>query len=195
MDKKPFMKTLMSNMTGRDVDKPGEFIKEEIVFPAVKSLAADATELVFRIVQGMIETYLFGAPRNKRVGKTGYASYYKRDKESAKPNAAKRIAANTSIEERVIAQRAAKYHVKTVGYDVKVCMYDTHDQAREIIDTLRELIEENGCVSVSEYYALVGQGSTPTDNHWGWISLDGSIDTKNTGAEGWRIFLPKPIPI
>lgn len=63
--------------------------------------------------------------------------------------------------------------------------------AEEALDRMYELLNHYDCVSVADYYAIVGVTSNYTDNDYGWVDLRGAHVMKVSG--GYILSLPRPV--
>lgn len=70
---------------------------------------------------------------------------------------------------------------------------DTREEGEKVIDTLKELLEEYGAVSVADLKDLIGLPSTYRENLRGWTDLK-TASIKRT-RYGYYLVLPDPEPI
>ena len=70
---------------------------------------------------------------------------------------------------------------------------DTREEGEKVIDTLKELLEEYGAVSVADLKDLIGLPSTYRENLRGWTDLK-TASLKRT-RYGYYLVLPDPEPI
>lgn len=63
--------------------------------------------------------------------------------------------------------------------------------AEEALDRMYELLHHYDCVSVADYYAIVGVSSIYTDNDYGWMDLKGAHAMKV--SDGYILSLPRPV--
>lgn len=79
-------------------------------------------------------------------------------------------------------------------YRIKDILFESRVEAESTLDTLKDIINTYGNVSVSELYDLADVNSdTYLDNKHGWINLDKAKVTRV--RDGYRLDLPKPLPI
>lgn len=69
----------------------------------------------------------------------------------------------------------------------------TRMDAEEALDRMYEILNHYDVVSVADYYAIVGEKSTYTDNNFGWTNLKGAhvMSVK----DGYILNLPRPMVI
>lgn len=70
---------------------------------------------------------------------------------------------------------------------------DTREEGERVIDTLKELLEKYGVVSVADLKALIDMPSTYRENRIGWTDLK-TASLKRIGG-GYYLVLPDPEPI
>lgn len=73
---------------------------------------------------------------------------------------------------------------------VRDLTFDTRSDALEVLQNLRDLLDEYQVVSVMDVYSSSGLKTDPTQDNWGWFDLD-DVDLEHT-REGWVLNLPKP---
>ena len=78
-------------------------------------------------------------------------------------------------------------------HDFNELLIDSRSDAEMALDTMRELIDLYGQVSVREMYESVGVTSDYTDDKWGWKSLDTAAVRRV--ANGYILDLPRPITL
>lgn len=70
---------------------------------------------------------------------------------------------------------------------------NTREEGEKVIDTLKELLEKYGVVSVADLKDLIGMPSTYRENRRGWADLK-TASLKRT-RYGYYLVLPDPEPI
>lgn len=81
-----------------------------------------------------------------------------------------------------------EYRCHSVYDDI---LFETRTDGEKVIDSLQNLLNEYGCVSVADLYDLVSLTSTYQDNLVGWTTLD-TVNLSRTRA-GYLLKLPKPV--
>lgn len=72
-------------------------------------------------------------------------------------------------------------------------VFESRGDAEQVLDSLDELIETYGIVSVADLYDLVGLKSSFNDTRFGWTSFDSAVVVR--GRYGYLLKLPKAIPL
>jgi len=136
------------------------------------------------------------SPRNMRAGRPyGYTRYsdYSVLKHRLKYHRKEEDIGNTSVG----ALTEKKPH-KTSPYFIEEILVGSKDRAEDIIYELRCLINEYGCVSISDLYLLINLKSSYSDEKYGWYNLDSAYTRPYPGIahDGmWYVVLPKPFPL
>ena len=66
-------------------------------------------------------------------------------------------------------------------------------EAEKVLQSMDDLIDTYGIVSVADYYDLVDVTSQYTDNHYGWTDIRNARVVRV--SDGYMIKLPKALPI
>lgn len=72
-------------------------------------------------------------------------------------------------------------------------VFESRGDAEQVLDSLDELIETYGVVSVADLYDLVGLKSSFNDTRLGWTNFDSAVVVR--GRYGYLLKLPKAIPL
>lgn len=84
-----------------------------------------------------------------------------------------------------------KVIVDATGKDVfELCVVKSERKAEKVLSRMRELVKEQGYVTVSQYYELCGRKYTAWGTKIGWNKLRGVKIYKV--IDGYKIWLPKP---
>lgn len=79
-------------------------------------------------------------------------------------------------------------------YAVEEIIFDTEAEAEKILEQLRELIDQYGCVCVQDFYDLCGlPDKYRREGKWGWTNLSNVYILKH--KDGWIIDMPKIVPV
>lgn len=79
------------------------------------------------------------------------------------------------------------------GYNYDDIVLPTRMEAEKVLQSMDDLIEAYGLVSVADYYDLVDVVSQYTDNHYGWTDIRNARIVRVN--DGYLIKLPKAMPI
>lgn len=145
------------------------YVVMEVMLPAAKNLVSD-------VVSQGIERMLYGDSRPSRTGgnRTGYTNYSSRAIRSSaplsdpRPALSRQARATHDFDDVIIASRA---------------------EAEEVIDRLRDLIDQYEVATVSDLYDLVGLTGEFTDDKWGWYDLRSATVRPIRG--GYLLNLPR----
>lgn len=156
-----------------DAKTVGSHVVESVIIPSLQKLLSDA-------VKGGIDWLIYGSKGSRSssgVGTISYGNYYNRSGYvNPTPVYTNPMVSNKptlySINEIVIADRG---------------------EAEEVLLRMKELINSYGMVSVGDFYDLVGQRGSFTDQKWGWFDLR-SADIIRVDS-GFCIRFPKVQPI
>ena len=78
-------------------------------------------------------------------------------------------------------------------YDVGTVEFAYYEDAKAVIDGLRNQVHQFKYATLGDFYDFAGQGTVTNDFNYGWKSI-GDIRPERT-KNGWVIRLPRPIPI
>jgi hypothetical protein len=170
--KKPLGSRIRSTFVNENSQNVGQYVLLEVLIPAAKNMLSDA------ISQG-IEKLLFGdsRPRGSTGSRPGYTSYNKMARSPGSPG--------SPIREINRRDRA--------NHDFDDIVLSTRGEAEEVLDRLRDLVDEYEIATVADLYDLVGISSSFTDNKWGWYDLKHASVRNIRG--GYLVVLPRTQPI
>lgn len=169
-DIKPVVKGKKKKNTGRkltsafvseDVSNVKSYIVMDVLIPAAKKAISD-------MVTNGIDMILYGETRESkkrsshRVSYTSYSDY-SRDRD--RPRRSSR------------------------GYSYDDVIFDTRDEAKDVLESMEEIIETYDYVTVADLYDLADISSEFTDNNYGWTSVRNADIVRV--KEGYVIKLPK----
>ena len=148
----------------------------DVMVPEVK-------RMISSMGSNILDVLLFGSASNNRQSRTrnggnervSYTSYYKSDVRDNRRNDV--VNNNTSNDYRDI-------------------VFATRGKAEEVLDSIRDLIDEYGEASIADFYSalemtVVGEF---TDNYYGWKELPTNLRPRMV-KDGWVIDFPKPIDL
>ena len=170
------LKRLGQAFIAEDLNDVKEHVVWDVAVPSVKGLIVDS------FISGV--EHLFGETRRRysrgtssqayRVSGGGYSSYskaYKRD--DFAPS-----------EVRDISRQARATH------DFGEIVIDSREEAYDVLDKLKDLIEMYEVASVGDLYSLLGITANHVDENWGWHDLSASAIVRS--RDGFFLDLPKP---
>lgn len=78
--------------------------------------------------------------------------------------------------------------------NLQTIVFDTPQDAKNVLDKLCTIIHEDGCCSVADYYEMCAYRTHFIDTKWGWRDLT-SAESLIKVHDGYIIDLPKPIKL
>lgn len=147
-----------------DARNIGGYIWDDVVAPSIR-------ECLFTAIMGSLSMMLFGSVRNSvgnRGGRVGGEFRY--DQIS-----------------RGIDKRDRSRH------NFSRLFFDSKEEADDVLDMMREMVNEYGSVTVADMYELAGAEIEPIDRKWGWTKLRTASVVYN--RDGYIIDLPPTKPM
>lgn len=144
-----------------------EYIIFDVLIPAAKNAISD---MVTTGIQMMLYGEVRGTSKSKG-SKVSYSKYYddRRDRDY----------------DRRSRTRS--------GYDYDEIILESRAEAEEVLNSMDDLLERYGLVSVADLYDLVGITGNYTDNKYGWTNLrHASVQRLR---DGYLLKLPRAIPL
>lgn len=164
---------LRQELVTEDVRTVGSDVMSDVILPAIK-------DLVFDIVSESFSRVLFGRSRTpSRSRSTGYTSYQQSYSGSTPYSSARQPAT-------VRAYRPAWEPVVVA----------TRQEASLVLQSMAEIRDEYGSVSVADLYGLIGITPEYTDENRGWTNpgvFEGVHIRRTSG--GYLLNLPEPVSI
>lgn len=148
-----------------------EYIVLEVMIPAAKNLVLD-------MLNKGGERMLYGITRpGGRTGRaTGFYNY------GGTPQASR------TADPRPSLSRQARS-----GHKFSEVVINTRGEAEDVLDGLRQLVDQYGSATVSDLYDLLGLTGDFTDNKWGWEDLRRA--SVRTIRGGYVLDLPDTVPL
>lgn len=159
---------LKETLFGEGVDNVGDYVVFDVIIPTLK-------EMVVNSVSDGINMLLFGetkrsgrsSSRNNRSGYVQYESYSRnRDRDSG----------------------------RRAQFDFSDIEFETRADAIDVLDAIEDTISMYDVASVSDLYEFAGITPRPTDNNYGWTSVNtAEILMKRNG--NYILSMPRPKPL
>ena len=151
-----------------DVTNVKSYILMDVLVPAIKKAISD-------IVRDGIDMILYGdsGRSNRRSTNAGYVSY--RDFSSRRDS-----------------DRFSNDRIRG-SYNYDDITFQSKADAQDVLDGMDDLIETYKVVTVADLYDLIGKSCNYTDNKYGWTNLRNAEVLH--GRDGWKIKLPRALPI
>lgn len=153
---------------GEEIGSVKDYIIYDVIVPAVKNT----------IVDGITNTVemIFGVSPRKGKGRdrdyVSYASYYKSDRRDS---------------------RRTDYADRSARYDYRDITFASRVDADEVLNALRDLVEDYRQASVADLYDLCGITGNFQDHKYGWYDLRGTRVVRV--RDGYEIDLPRVRPL
>lgn len=162
-------KRLKETFIHDDGKSVGEYILFDVLIPAAQNMIYDG------VTEGLSRT-LFGSsrPSSNRIRPNNYTNYGSMGRTSYSPN-------------RAMSQRSRREH------DFDEIVIDSRDEAEEVLDRMRDLVDDYGVCTVADLYDLAGITAEFVDETWGWDDFR-SATVRRTRA-GYLLDLPRPKPV
>lgn len=161
--KKSFIEKFFGSFIAEDAGSVKDYIIDDILIPGIK-------KGIYDVIVGGLEK-LFGTKSSARrttASTVSYRDYYDRNK-------------------------AEPIRPTNRGYEFDDILFDTKDDANEVLESMYDILDRYAIVSVADYYDLIGQPAKYTDNNYGWDSLTAATLVRY--SNGYGIKLPKVKPI
>ena len=157
-----------------DARTVGEHVVNNVIVPSLQKLLSDG-------VKSAIDWLIYGSkgaqPRSG-VSTVSYSRYYQA--QQGLPSYGQPSYLNPQ------PQRSNIYAVNDVTFNDR-------GEAEEVLLRMKEAIERYGSVSVADFYDLIGQRCSFTDNNYGWLDLK-TCDVIRDGS-GFYIRFPRVQPL
>ena len=168
-----------------DVSNAKEYILVDLIMPAIKNGLFDTVMNIIDFWRGGGGSYRrpsnIGAPR-PRVG------------QQYDYNRVSRV--NSAPAARDVSQ-SSRYSYDDIVIDDYPSNQGGSSKARAdaeaVLVSLQDVIDRYSVARISDLYDFVGLTGVPSDNDYGWASIDGATVRRVNG--GWLLVLPKAMPI
>ena len=167
---------------GADILEIGKGLTNEVVKPRLKDFVYDFIDT------GMSRLLWNDSPRSRigyRPGYTGgghtaYSSAY-----SGRPNSA----TSQTVNKTISRQEREAFKFSEFEFAERV-------DAERVMDMLQAQVDQEGSVSVADYYGLIGVDTEYQDHKWGWTDAGELRDMKiRPSHRTYVIIMPQPIPL
>ena len=165
--KKSELHKLADTFISEDAAKVKSYVIGDVLIPAIKKAISD-------IVTNGIDMILYGETGHSKrssSSRISYSKYYDDRRDD------RRSSTSTSISR----------------YDYDDVIFETRDEAKEVLERMDELIDLYGVASIADFYDLAGITGNYTDNKYGWTNL-ASADVVRV-RDGYTIKLPRVRPL
>ena len=171
--KKSVGKMFADTFLADDIRTVKGYIFKDVVVPTIKNLIVD-------MISDTAERLFFGETRGRRSSGGGlnernsYTAYYK----SGNRN-----------------RSGSDSRDRNARIDYSDIIFDTRDEAEEVLTNLIDLTTEYSSASVGDLYDLAGisREANFTDEKWGWVDFSGA--NVRRVRDGYLLDLPKAKPL
>jgi len=172
--KKSEISKIASNIISEEAKSIKEYAIYDVVIPVIK-------DTITQLIKGSIDMLFYGEVKSStsrrsssslNASRVSYRDYYndKRD------------------DRRDDRRTAARYSYDDI-------MFDSKQDAEEVLDRMDEIVEQYGVVTVADLFDLAGiTGNGYTDQNYGWTSTR-SASVERTRSDEWFIKLQRPSSI
>ena len=165
--KKSELHKLADTFISEDAAKVKSYVIGDVLIPAIKKAISD-------IVTNGIDMILYGETGHSKrssSSRISYSKYYDDRRDDRRSN-------TSALSSR---------------YDYDDVIFETRDEAKEVLERMDELIDLYGVASIADFYDLAGITGNYTDNKYGWTNL-ASADVVRV-RDGYTIKLPRVRPL
>ena len=158
-----------------DVKTVGGHIFNSVIIPSIQKIITDT-------VKNGIDYLIYGSKGSRPgtgPGIISYSNYYNRNTVAVNPVYPSPINGNNPPQPTI--------------YSVNEVIFPERGEAEEVLLRMRESISSYGMVSVADFYDLINQRCSYTDQKWGWRDLR-TADVIRVN-DGFSIRFPRVAPI
>lgn len=175
--KPPLGKRLRAMFFPDDPANVVDHVVIDIMVPALKDLIADSfNEAIHRAFNIDSRSSRRSSPRPSSSS-SGYTPY-------------NRVATSSSRRDDRPSNMSSRSRASHDFYEIILA---NREDAQQVIDDLRMMLETYEFVNLRELYELVGENYTSIDEKWGWSDLRDA--TVRRTSNGYLLDLPRPEPI
>ena len=164
--KKSELRKFADVFIAEDISKVKSYALGEVIIPTIKKAICD-------IISNGIEMILWGETghtKRSSGSRISYSKYYDDRRDGRRSD----VSARTR-------------------YDLDDVIFESRDEAKEVLERMDELIDQYGMASIADFYDLAGVTGNYTDNKYGWTNLS-AADVVRV-RDGYMIKLPRVRPL
>lgn len=165
-----------------DVEEVRSYLLWDVLIPAVKDTLVD---LIKSFAEGIFHSGGSAGRRNQYVQRNGQTSYV-----SYSSYGDNRPRYSRGYDRRIETRPLRGSYNPRYAQDFGGILYDSRQDAENVLDALAARTMEYGMASVADLYELSGIPSSYTDTDYGWLEV--SDATVQRTRDGYNIVLPKP---
>lgn len=167
----------IDNFLNSDIETVREYIITEVILPSLKNTVSD-------VVSNGIDMLLFEESRG-RSNRNG--------RNHRNSNSNSRTSYNAYYNSNSRNSSSSHYSGYGNRYTINDIILDSRGEAEDVLDNLRNIIDEYDSASVADFYDLVGVHTSYTDNGYGWYNINSAAIVRT--PDGFLLKLPKPVPL
>ena len=159
---------------GEEIEQPGKYIVDSYLAPTGKRVANDIVEYFLQMIKHMFQRWIWDGKTlddGKWGDRTSFSKMYRKDQP---------------------VQAMVKLS------PVKELTFPTRLDANSVLDKLKETIEEEGGVTVRQYYEMSGCPQlceSGVSSSSGWTNLSKVEVKEQPDGDGFCLTLPRPISL
>lgn len=180
--KQTLSEKLSSTFLATDIHSVFRHIVFEVLVPAAK-------DTLYDIIHGSASMMLFGNRNGNRPGRPNGQGETRIYRDYGQYSNGRGASTTTRQPDGYSEQGNSSRNV------LDDIVFTTKQEAEDVLDSLKKLIEEYGVASVMDLYNLAGVRSVFTQDKYGWFELNDRVSGIVRIREGWLIKLPRPIVI
>ena len=163
----------------QDPDAVGDDLAQNILVPAVKKTLYDLiTNAAAAFLQDGTPTKPFSSSSGKR--------------QMDVPSYARHESTRSSGSARPAATEPRRNYADTMYYDDYI--FSDRGEIDRVLFEMEEILENRRCVTVAKFYSIARiKSDNYADNYYGWEDISGY--KIRPCREGWRLSMPRAIPI
>ena len=178
--KKSVLERLAKGLIGPDgAGGIGHYLGQEIVLPAIKDIVVNSISSGIQMMVYGSETRT-GYRGNTYSRQPGRSNYSRPANNYQQSYTRKNVTTNPSFEEK---PRTGTYgHFASDDY-----LIDSRVEALQVLNALKDQVNEYGSVSVADFFDLIGVDTSFTDNNYGWYDLRYGSVIMSSGGYALRL--------
>lgn len=163
-----------SRLLSEDAGSVGQYVVTDVIIPKAQGLIVEAFKYVIDFVfYG--KSGANGSGRRSGMGNVSYSNFYR---------------PNTQTPQVPLSA----YTKQSTVYQIRDIVFEARGHAEEVILSMQECLNRYGTVTVGDFYDIIGQHGTYTDQKYGWRDLSAATVVRSSGG-GFAIDFPKITPI
>lgn len=175
--KKPLGVRFQEMLLGGDTKGVFEYVMNDVLVPAFKDMVSDA-------VRESIDRMMFGESRGNRRSSSRSGGF---------TNGSTQINYNRYSGPKRDERHSSLSRIARASHNFDDIIMSTRAEAENVIEELRNIVEEYGQASVRHLYELVDEDAHSTDEKWGWFDLRHANVSRV--SNGYRLNLPRTHPL